>query len=121
MKDKSLPSSAFSLIALSLFLLSAPYAVAITDLGTLGQKPSIVSNTILVKVTPKARANLRVTGEDVNPAATGDPALDVVCRDYDVRSFRSIMSAGAHRDPAAAINAWFKLTLPGLEQRLSLL
>src|SRR6266542_2203850 len=103
---------AFSFIALSSFVLS-PSAVALTDLGTLGQKPRFVSNTILVKLTPQARANLKILGEDVNPAATGLPSLDVICRDHGVRSFRSIVTAGAHRDPAAAINAWFKLTLPG--------
>src|SRR6266496_3808527 len=117
MKNKSLPGIAFSLIAAALFCLSTPYAVAITDLG---QKPRFVSNTILVKLTPQARANLRVTGEDVNPAATGHPALDVICRDHDVKSFRTIMTAGSHRDPAAAINAWFKLTLPGSEQPVDL-
>src|SRR5207247_2147567 len=117
MKNKSLPSIAFSLIAGSLFCLSTPYAVAITDLG---QKPRFVSNTILVKLTPQARANLKVTGEVVNPAATGNPALDVVCRAHDVKSFRSIMTAGAHRDPAASINAWHKLTLPGFEQQVEL-
>src|SRR6266542_7127996 len=121
MNAKSLTNIALSLIAASSFFLSTPYAVAITDLGTSGQKPNFVSNTILVKFAAKARANLKVTGEDVNPAATGDPTLDLVCRDYEVVSFRSIMTAGAHRDPAAAINAWYKLTLPGLEQRLSLL
>ena len=134
MKNKSLPNSAFSLIAVSLFCLSTPYAVAITDLGTLpggpgaevspvnnhGQKPRFVSNTILVKLTPQARASLKVTGEDVDPAATGHPSLDVICRDHGIKSFRSIVTAGAHRDPAAAINAWYKLTLPGLEQRVSL-
>src|SRR5437867_577167 len=133
MKNKSLPSIAFSLIAVSLFFLSAPFAVAIRDLGTLpggsgnasavnnyGRKPRFVSNAILVKLTPQARANLKVTGEDVNPAATGIPSLDVICRDHGVKSFRSIVTAGSHRDPAAAINAWFKLTLAGSPQRVSL-
>src|SRR6266545_2272693 len=101
MKNKSLASIAFSLIAASLFFLSIPHAVAITDLG---QKPRFVSNTILVKLTPQARANLKVTGEDVNPAATGHPSLDVICRDHGVQTFRSIVTAGAHRDPGAAIN-----------------
>src|SRR6266536_2878161 len=31
------------------------------------------------------------------------------------------MSAGAHRDPAAAINAWYKLALPGLDQLIDLI
>ena len=118
MKNKSLPGIAFSLIAAALFCLSTPYAVAITDLG---QKPRFVSNTILVKLTPQARANLRVTGEDVNPAATGHPSLDAICREHEVKSFRSIMTAGSHRDPAAAINAWYKLALPGLEQLVDLI
>ena len=85
MKNKSLPSIAVSLIAVSLFCLSTPYAVAITDLG---QKPRFVSNTILVKLTPQARANLKVTGEDVNPAATGNPALDAICRDQHQQRHR---------------------------------
>src|SRR5437667_4233300 len=117
MKTKSPPSLSFSLIAVALFFLSNPQAVAITDLG---QEPRFVSNTILVKLTPQARANLKVTGEDVNPAATGDPSLDAICRDHEVNSFRTIMTAGAHRDPGAAINAWCKLTIPGLEQRADL-
>src|SRR6266545_7910681 len=95
---------AFSLIAVSSFVWSAPYAVALTDLGTLGQKPRFVSNTILVKLTPQARANLKITREVVNPAATGLPSLDVICRDHGVQTFRSIVTAGAHRDPGAAIN-----------------
>src|SRR5207244_279038 len=70
---------------------------------------------------PQARANLKVAGEDVNPAATGLPSLDVICREHGVNSFRSVMTAGAHRDRAAAINAWYKLTLPGLEQRIDLI
>src|SRR6266571_1571118 len=117
MKNKCLPSIAFSLIAASFFFLSIPHAVAITDLG---QKPRFVSNTILVKLTPPARANLKVTGEEVNPAATGLPSLDVICREHGVNGFRSVLTAGAHRDPAAAINAWYKLTVPGLEQRVAL-
>src|SRR2546427_212327 len=134
MKDKSLPSGALSFITLFLFFLSAPYAVAITDLGTSPrgsrtdasavdnheQKPRFVSNAILVKLTPQARANLKVTGEEVNPAATGHPSLDLICRDHGVKSFRSVVTAGAHRDPAAAIHAWYRLTLPGPEQWVSL-
>src|SRR5437867_7846011 len=134
MKNKSLPCSALSFITLFLFFLSAPYAVAITDLGTSPRgsrtgasavdnhepKPRFVSNAILVKLTPQARANLKVTGEEVNPAATGHPSLDLICRDHGVKSFRSILNAGAHRNPAAAINSWHKLTLAGPEQRLTL-
>jgi thermitase len=54
----------------------------------------------------------------VNPAATGLPSLDVIGREHAVQKFSAI--AGPHRDPAAAIHAWFKLTLPGTQQRLSL-
>src|SRR5439155_2664660 len=53
-------------------------------------------------------------------AATGLPSLDVICRDHGVRGFHSIMTAIPHRDPVAAINAWFKLTSPGLEQQVDL-
>jgi len=120
MKDKSLTTIACSLIAVSVFCWSAPFVAALTDLETLGQKPRFVSNTILVKLTPQARANLRITGEDVNPAATGLPSLDVICRDHGVQTFRSIVTAGAHRDPGAAINAWCKLTLPGPAERVAL-
>src|SRR5213592_2483374 len=120
MKNKSLPTGVFSLIAVSLYFLSTPYVVAITDVGTLGQKPRFVANTLLVKFTPQARANLKVTGEDVNPAATGLPSLDVICREHEVKSLRSIVNAGAHRNPAAAINSWHKLTLAEPEQRLTL-
>src|SRR5438093_1512972 len=135
MKGKSPSSVVFWLIGAPLFFLSTAYVVAITDLGTQpngagiqavginnhGQKPSFISNTILVKPTPQARANLKVTGEDVNPAATGLPSLDVICRDHGVRAFRSITTSGPHRDPGAAIHSWYKLTLPGSEQRLDLI
>src|SRR5438093_953519 len=135
MKGKSPSSVVFWLIGAPLFFLSTAYVVAITDLGTQpngagiqavginnhGQKPSFISNTILVKPTPQARANLKVTGEDVNPAATGLPSLDVICRDHGVRAFRSITTSGPHLDPAAAIHSWYKLTLPGSEQRLALI
>src|SRR2546425_6766267 len=127
MKTKYVRNVVF-VMAVSLLLLSAEYAPAITDLGTLpggnnnqGQTPSFISKTILVKLTPQARANLKVEGEDVNPAATGLPSLDAICRDHGVRSFRSIMASGAHRDAAAAINSWHKLTLAGSEQRLTLI
>src|SRR5437867_4765925 len=128
------PRNVVFVMAVSLLLLSAEYAFAITDLGALpggsgpapmgannqGQAPRFLSNTILVKLTAQARANLKVTGEDVNPAATGLPSLDVICRDHGVRGFHSIMTAIPHRDPVAAINAWFKLTSPGLEQQVDL-
>src|SRR6266487_113608 len=121
MKNKSLPTGVFSLIAVSLYFLSTPCTIATIDLGTLEQKPRFVANTLLVKFTPQARANLKVTGEDVNPAATGLPPLDVICREHEVKSLRSIVNAGAHRNPAAAIHSWHKLTLAGAEQRLTLI
>src|SRR6266545_4338496 len=120
MKNKSLPTGLFSLIAVSLYFLSTPCTIATIDLGTLEQKPRFVANTLLVKFTPQARANLKITGEDVNPAATGLPSVDVICRDHGVQTFRSIVTAGAHRDPGAAINAWCKLTLPGPAERVAL-
>jgi thermitase len=105
-----------------------PSAQAITDLepafqtqaGIHDHRPSFISNSLLVKLTPQARAKLKVTGEDVNPAATGVPSLDVICREHGIRSFRSVVTAGGHRNPAAAINSWFKLTLAGPEKRLEL-
>src|SRR6058998_1060450 len=129
MRGKSLRRVVFLVIAVSLILLTTAYALTITDLKTSpgqsgsegainnrGQKPSFISNGLLVKLTLKARANLRVTGEDVNPTATGLPSLDVICREHDVKSFRSIMTAGAHRNPAAVINSWHKLTIAGPEE-----
>src|SRR5436189_259168 len=101
MKTKYVRNVVF-VMAVSLLLLSAEHVFAITDFG---QTPRFVSNTILVKLTPQARANLKITGEDVNPAATGHPPLDVICRDHGVNSFRSIMTGGAHRDHVGAINA----------------
>jgi subtilisin family serine protease len=118
MKTKSLPSSALSLVAVSLFFLSTPLVFAITDLG---QTSSFMSKSILVKLTPQARANLKVEGAEVNPTATGLPSLDAICRDHGVRSFRSIVGSGAQRGAAAAINAWQHLTLAGSEERLTLL
>src|SRR5213078_454264 len=104
------------IIAVSLLLVSAESAFAITDLGTSpggagpapmgsnnGQRPRFLSNTILVKLTPQARANLKVTGENVNPVATGLRSLDIICRDHGVTGFRSVMSAATHRDHVAAI------------------
>ena len=120
MKNNSLPTGLFSLIAVSLYFLSTPCTIATIDLGTLEQKPRFVANTLLVKFTPQARANLKVTGEDVNPAATGLPSVDVICREHEVKSLRSIVNAGAHRNPAATIHSWHKLTLAGPEQRLTL-
>src|SRR6266567_662612 len=131
MKAKSLRSTVSLSIAVSALVLSTVSAFAITDLGSSpggsgaatnnpGQKPRFISNTVLVKFTAQARANLRVAGGEVNPAATGLPSLDVICRDHGIQRFSSIMGTGAHRDPAAAINAWYKLALPGSEQQLTL-
>jgi thermitase len=114
--------------------LSATFALAVTDLGTLPsgsgpqagdtddhwQRLRFISNTLLVKLKPQARANLKVTGEDVDPAATGLPSLDVICRDHGVKGFRTVTS-GAHRDAGAAINAWYKLTLAGIQQQVTLI
>src|SRR4030095_15059328 len=86
---KSLRSVVFLSTAVSLVFLAAAYAVAIPGLRTQpggapagaidtlapGEKPSFISNAILVKLTPQARANLRVRGDDVDPAATGIQSL----------------------------------------------
>ena len=131
---KSLRSVVFLSIAVTLFFLTAVYAVGIPELRTQSggsgaaaidfndpeQKPSFISNAVLVKLTPQARASLRVTGEDVSPAATGVPSLDVICREHQVKSFRSIVTAGVHKDPSAPINSWQKLTLAQPEQRITL-
>src|SRR5262245_18211869 len=99
-------------LAACLVLLSAARSVAVTDLGpgaqavqvnNAGQERRFVSNALLVKFTPQGRAHLRVAGEEVNPAATGRPALDAICREHRVNGFRSVMAAGAHADAAAAI------------------
>jgi hypothetical protein len=47
--------------------------------GGQGKGKMIFSNTILMKLTAQARANLKVVGEDVNPSATGLASLDVIC------------------------------------------
>src|SRR5262245_6771786 len=116
MKNKSLRRVVFSFLAVPLFALSTPHNLAI-DLGqAVGindqrQEPTFISTTLLVKFTSQARANLNITGEDVNPAATGVPSLDVICREHGVQKLRSIVNAGAHRNPAATINSWNKLNL----------
>jgi len=133
MRLKSSSTLVFLSIAVSLFLLLAVHALAIPEFRTQptsvaepigitdpAQKPSFISNAILVKLTPQARANLRVTGGDVNPAATGIPSLDAICREHRVNSFRSVVTADPHRDPAAPINSWHKVTLAGPERRLTL-
>jgi thermitase len=93
----------------------------VTDIDNNAQKPSFVSNGLLVKLTPQARASLKIKGADVDPAATGIPSLDVISGEHGVRSFRSVVNVGSHRDPNAGINSWHKLTLAGPEQRLSLI
>jgi len=89
--------------------------------GGAGKGKVILSNTILVKLTAQARANLKIVGEDVNPSATGLASLDVICRDFGVKEFHSITTSGAHRDPNAAINSWYKITLAGTEKRITLM
>src|SRR5436309_13334789 len=120
------------LIGASLFVLSTTSVVAITELqlspagpgqagfNNQGRKPGFMSNSILIRLTPQARASLKVTGEDVNPTATGVPALDAIGRDHGVEKFTSITTSDPHRDITAAIHRWFKLTLPGNAQRLTL-
>jgi thermitase len=90
-------------------------------IGGEGKGNVIFSNTILVKLTAQARVKLKVVGEDVNPSATGLASLDVICRDFGVKGFRSIVASGVHRDPAAAIHSWYKITLAGVEQRITLI
>src|SRR5437667_3951427 len=134
MKTQSPRTIVHSILAMPLLFLSTVSAVAITDLGLSpgpdvqtvgidnhGQRPRFISNTLLVKLTPQARASLKVMGEDIHPHDTGLPSLDAICREHGVVSFRSIVTAGAHRDPAAAIHSWYKLTLAGPEARLTLL
>src|SRR5438552_7288458 len=131
MIGKFVTSVVFGVIAIFLTV----YALAMTDVRTnpsgagsqdvsssdRGEKVSFVSNTILVKLKAQARVKLKVVGEDVNPSATGLASLDVICRDFGVKGFRSIVASGVHRDPAAAINSWHKITLPGVEQRITLI
>ncbi len=135
MTGKSRRSVVFLLISVSLFLLSTAYPFAQTDLRTTpggsggesigtnnqGQKKSFMSNTLLVKLTGQARASLKVTGEDVNPAATGMTSLDIICREHGVKRFQSIIASSTHRDPAAPINSWYKITLTSGGQRLTLI
>jgi thermitase len=135
MKAKFARCAVFSFHAVCAFLLSTAPALSITDLATLpgkpgtqagdsnneAQLPNFISNTLLVKLTPQAATKLKIKGEDVDPAETGLPALDVICRDNGVRSFRSIMASAAHQETAAGVKSWHKLTLPGSEQRLTLI
>ena len=108
------------LIGASLFVLSTTSVLAITELqlspagpgqagiNDQGHKPGFMSNSILIRLTPQARASLKVTGEDVNPTATGVPALDAIGRDHGVEKFTSITTSDPHRDITAAIHRWFK-------------
>src|SRR2546425_137721 len=126
MKTKSPANLLFVLAAVTLFFLSTAEVVAIIDLsvapggpaiqaaGLVNQehKPKFISNVLLVKLTAQARGTLKVAGEEVNPAGTGLPTVDLICRGLGVNTFRSIMPSGAHRNPGAAINSWYKLTLP---------
>src|SRR6266478_3455540 len=109
MIGKFVTSVVFGVIAIFLTV----YALAMTDVRTnpggagsqdvsssdRGEKVSFISNTILVKLTAQARGKLKVVGEDVNPSATGLASLDVICRDFGVKEFRTITTSGVHRDP----------------------
>src|SRR5215475_1410526 len=122
-------------LSIALFLLFAAYPLTKTQLTTLrggfgsegvvlenqDQEPSFISNGLLVKLKGHARANLKLVGEDVNPANTGLPSLDVIDREHGVKGFHSIVTAGPHRDASASINSWYKLTLAGPELRLTLI
>src|SRR5262245_5440580 len=135
MRHRSLGRVLFLAMTGSLILLSTAYPFARTQLPNLRgefvsepvvinnqeQEPRFISNSLLVKLTRQARANLKVVGEDVNPANTGLPSLDVISREHGVKSFRSIVTAGAHRDTSASINSWHKLTLAGPEQQRTLI
>src|SRR5207247_8579282 len=102
------------LIGASLFVLSTTSVVAITELqlspagpgqagfNNQGRKPGFMSNSILIRLTPQARASLKVTGEDVNPTATGVPALDAIGRDHGVEEFTYITTAGPQPDRTPA-------------------
>src|SRR5262249_2553838 len=133
MRGKSWSRFIFLSIGASLFFLSTAYVAAVTapqsssaepgqaGINNQGHKPSFSSNSIMVKLTPQARASLKVIGEDVNPVATGLPALDAIGRAHNVEKFTSITTSGPHRDITAPIHRWFKLTLPGNGQRLTLI
>src|SRR5437016_11199886 len=129
MKAESLRRTVSLSIGLCWVVLSTACAFAI-DLGPSpggsgagtnnpGQKPRFISNAVLVKLTAQARANLKVAAGEVNPASTGLPSLDIICRDHGIQRFSSIMGPSTHRDPAAAISSWYKLTVPGNEQQLT--
>src|SRR6266496_6098638 len=124
MRGKSLRRVVLLVIAVSLILLTTAYALTITDLKTSpgqsgsegainnrGQKPSFISNGLLVKLTPQARANLRVTGEDVNPTATGLPSLDVIfhliwSRRSGARWRKGLSDRTWNTDPPDPVESW---------------
>src|SRR4029453_12291000 len=105
MRGNSLSRIWYFIITVCLLFLSTAYALTmrgtlragpgIEDVGInkQGEKPSFVSNALLVKLTQPTAANLKVIGEDVNPAATGLSSLDSIFREHGVKSFRSIMTA----------------------------
>jgi thermitase len=135
MRVRALRTVAFLVIAVSLFLLSSGDAFTTTDVWTLssgaavqavdrnnnGQKKRFVANSLLVKLTPQARANLKLKDGEPDPTATGLPSLDDVFRKHGVKSFHAITNGNAHRDPNAAVHLWHKLTLAGTEKRLDLM
>ncbi len=130
MRGKTLSRIWYFIVTACLLFLSTAHAPTIrgsagsgiesVDINNRGQKPSFVSNALLVKLTQPAAANLKVIGEEANPAATGLSSLDSIFREHGVKNFRSIMTGNAHRNAAAAINFWYKITLAGPEQRLTL-
>src|SRR5437667_10359759 len=111
------------LIGASLFVLSTTSVVAITELqlspagpgqagfNNQGRKPGFMSNSILIRLTPQARASLKVTGEDVNPTATGVPALDAIGRDHGVEKFTSITTTDPHREIKSSLYRVLKLNM----------
>src|SRR5215510_5403882 len=133
MRNKSLGRVVFLAITVSLLPVAYPFTTAqLTQLpsGSGSQnivinkheeERSFISNGLLVKLTRHARANLKLVGEEVNPTNTGIPSIDVICREHGVRGFHSIVTAGAHRDPSASINSWYKLTLAGPDKQLTLI
>jgi hypothetical protein len=132
---RSLRTVLFLVIAVSLFLLSSGDALTTTDVSTLSsgsasqdvdrdkgtQKKRFVANSLLVKLTPQARANLKVKDGEADPTATGLPSLDDIFRKHGVKSFHAITNGNAHRDPNAAVHLWHKLTLGGTEKQLDLM
>src|SRR4030095_1973801 len=132
MRVRSLRTVLFLVIAVSLFLLSSGDALTTTDVSTLSrasqdvdrnkgtQKKRFVANSLLVKLSPEARANLKLKDGEADPTATGLPSLDDIFRKHGVKNFHAITNGNAHRDPTAAVHSWHKLTLAGTEKRLDL-